>query len=103
MSRCLINSLINIQNTDDNECFKWSIFRYLNPSYRDLARITIADKEFPKKLDFKDIKFPVRIRDIHKIEKKSSIGISVFCHETKEKHLIYVSKKCCEKNMLIYY
>ena len=95
--------MINIQNTDDNECFKWSIFRYLNPSYRDLARITIADKEFSKKLDFKDIKFPVRIRDIHKLEKKSSIGISVFCHETKEEHLIYVSKKCCEKNMLIYY
>ena len=28
--------------------------------------------------------------------KKKSIGISVFGYENKEKHLIYVSKKCCE-------
>ena len=24
--------LINIQNIDDNKCFKWSIIRYLNPA-----------------------------------------------------------------------
>ena len=34
---------------------------------RNPARITKADKEFVKKLDFKDIKFLVKIRDIHKI------------------------------------
>ena len=43
------------------------------------------------------MKFPVRIRDILKIEKKNSISISVFAYEKKEKHLIYVSKKCYEK------
>ena len=43
------------------------------------------------------MKFPVRIRDILKIEKKNSISISVFGYEKKEKHLIYVSKKCYEK------
>ena len=48
-------------------------------------------------LDFKDIKFPVKIRDIHKIEKKNSISISVCGNENKEKHPIYVSKKCCEE------
>ena len=32
--------------------------------------MTIADKEFAKKLSFKGIKFSVKIRDIHKIEKK---------------------------------
>ena len=41
--------LINVQNIDDNECFKWSIVRYLNP-----ARITKADKEFAKKVGFKE-------------------------------------------------
>ena len=58
------------------------------------ARITKADKGFPKRLDFKDIKFPVKIRDIHKIKKKNFIGISALDYE---KHLIYVSKKCCEE------
>ena len=59
------------------------------------VRITKADKEFAKKLDFKNVKFPVKVRDIHKIEKSNSIGISVFGYENKEKHLIYVLRKSC--------
>ena len=62
--------LINIQNINDNECFKWSIVRYLNPANHHPARITKGDKDFAKKIDFKDVKYPVKIRDIHKIEKK---------------------------------
>ena len=49
------------------------------------------------KLDFKDIKFPVKVRDIHKIEKNNSIGISVFGYGNKEKHPIYASKNRCEE------
>ena len=69
----------------------------LNPADRTPARITKADKEFAKKLDFKDIKFPVKLRDIHKIEKKNSMGISGFGYENKEKHPTYISKRCCEE------
>ena len=58
--------LTNIQNIDDNECFKWCLVRYLNPA--DPARITKTDKDFAKMFDFKEINFPVKIRDIHKIE-----------------------------------
>ena len=92
--------MINIQNIDDNECFKWCLVRYLNPADRHSARITKADKDFAKKLDFKDIKFPVKVRDIHKIEKNNSISISVsvFDGEKKKKHPIYMPKKCCEEN-----
>ena len=57
--------LSNIQNIDNNECFKWSLVRYLNPADRNPARITKADKDFAKKLDFKHIKFTVKIRDIY--------------------------------------
>ena len=32
--------------------------------------MTKADKEFAEKLDFKDINFPLKIKDIHEIEKK---------------------------------
>ena len=90
--------LINIQNTDDNECFKWCLVRYLNPADHNPRRTTKADTDFAKRLDLKDIKFPVKISEIHKIEKKkNSIGISVFGSENKEKHQIYVSKQCCEE------
>ena len=95
--------MINIKNTDDNECFKWSIVRYLNPADDHSAKIAKADNDFAKKLDFKGIKFPVKIRNIHKIEKNNSIGISVFGYENKEKHPFYVSQNVVKKNMLIYY
>ena len=36
----------------------------------NLRRLTKADKDFAKKLDFKDIKFSVKSRDTHKIKKK---------------------------------
>ena len=93
--------MINIQNIDDNECFKWSIVRYLHPADRNPARITKAHQEFAKKLHFKDIKVPVKVRDIHKIEKKNSSGINVFGYENKEKHPIYVWKKCCEESHVV--
>ena len=70
--------LINIQNNDDNECFKWFLVRYLNRAYHRPARTTKVDKDFAKNLDFKSIKFPVKVRNIHKIENKNSVGISVF-------------------------
>ena len=44
------------------------------------------------------MKFPVYIRDIHKIERKNFISISVFGFENKEKHPIYVSKQYYEQN-----
>ena len=46
--------LINIQNTDDNECFNWSLVRYLNPADHHPARITKAEKNFAKELYFKE-------------------------------------------------
>ena len=84
--------MINIQNIDDNECFKWNIVRYLNPANHDPVRISKAYKDFAKTLDFKDINFLVKIRDTHKIEKKDSIGISAFGYENKEKILSMYQK-----------
>ena len=54
-----------------------------------------SDKDVSKRLDFKDLKFPVKIRDV-----KNSINISVFGYENKEKHPVYVSRKCCEDKHL---
>ena len=95
--------LINTQSIDNNEYFKRSIIRQLNPADCKLARITKADKDLAKKRNFKGIKFPVKIRDIHKIERKASIGISAFGYENKGKHPIYVSKNVLKKSILIYY
>ena len=95
--------LINIQNIDDNECFKWCLVRNLNPADHNPRRITKADKDFEKRLDFKDIKFPVKFRDICKTEKRNSIGISVFGYENNEKYPIYYQYNVVKKNTLAYY
>ena len=71
--------------------------RHLNPAGHNQRRITKAKKDFVKRLDFKDIKFPAKIRDVHKIEKKNSIAISVFDNEIKRRYPIYVPEKCCKE------
>ena len=81
--------MIDIQNIDDNECFKQCLVRYLHPSDHNPRRITKADKDFLKRNDFKDIEFPVKIRDILKMEKKSFIIISVFGYESNQKYCEY--------------
>ena len=48
------NDLINIQNIDDNECFKRCLVKYLHPVNQ---------------------KYPVKIKDIDKIEKKEFYGL----------------------------
>ena len=88
--------MINIQNFDNNEFFKWCLVRYLNLADNHPARIRKINKLFGDELDYENINFPVKIKDIHKIETKNSIGISVFGYEHKEKYPIYVSKKCFE-------
>ena len=98
--------LINIQNIDDNECFKWSIVRYLNPPNHHPERITKVDQGFAEKLDFKDIKFPVKIRDINKIEKKKKKNPSalVFLVMKIRKSIQSMYQKIVvKKHMLIYY
>ena len=70
--------MINIQNIDDNECFKWCLVKYLHPVDHHLARIRKVDKNFAEELDFKDIKYPAKIKDIDKIEKKEFYGLRRF-------------------------
>ena len=69
--------------------------RYLNPADHNPRIITKADKDFAKRLDFKEMKFPVKTKDIHKIEKKNSIDVSVFGYENEEKFPIMKSMFCC--------
>ena len=50
------NGLINNQNIDDNECFKWCLVKYLHPADHNARRITKVDKDFTREIDFEDKK-----------------------------------------------
>ena len=91
--------LINNQNTDNNEFFKWCSVRYLHPADYNLRIIRKVDKLYGNKLDLKDIKFPVKGKDISKNERKNSISISFFGYKNEEGYPINESKrkKRCEK------
>ena len=70
------NTLVNPKN-EDNRCFLWCHNRYLNPLKVHPERITKADRESVKKLDYTGVTFPVTIKDMKKIEKQNQINIEV--------------------------
>ena len=73
-------ALINPKN-EDNRCFLWCHNRHLNPLKKDPQRITKADRESVKKLDYTGVTFPVTVEDMDKIEKQNSININVFGYD----------------------
>ena len=84
--------LINLQNKD-NECFRWCHIRHLNPQEKYPQRIKKCDKEFIENLDYKNIEFPVTVKQINKIEKQNNICINLFGYEEKQKFPIFISKE----------
>ena len=76
------------------------VFSQVLTFYRsDLAKIRKNEKLFEDELDVEDIKFPVKIKDIHKIEINNSIGISVFVYESKGKYSLYVSRNTSKEHV----
>ena len=79
-------------------------------------RTTKADKDFAKKLNFKDIKLPVKVRDIHKIEKQefyhhycfwlkkqrkiSNVCFKIYCRR-KNVYLLLIKVKKVKSTMFL--
>ena len=72
--------LINPKN-EDNICFLWCHNRYLNPLKGNPERITKADRESVKKLDYTGVTFPVTLSDMKRIEEQNKININVFGYD----------------------
>ena len=75
---------------------------YLHPADHHPAKITKAEKDLARKLDFKDIKFPVKIRDIHKNKKHNFITISVLIVKIRKNTQSMYKNRCEKKNILLY-
>ena len=73
---------------------------YLLIIQEELEKLT---KILQKKLDFADVQFLFKTKDIQKIKnERTCTGITVFGYENKEKYPTYMSK-ILSKTMLIYY
>ena len=90
--------LINIQNKD-NECFRWSHIRHLNPQAEHPEIIKKGDKQFIEGLNYQGIEFPVSQRHYNKVENQNSIRINVFGYEKGQPFPIHISKEKFEDQM----
>ena len=87
----------------NKECFKFCIVRYLHPAEHHPTRIRKIDEILADELDFENIKFPVKIKDIHKIKKNNCVNISVVFLVMKiRKNKFTYQKNVMKTNLLIY-
>ena len=73
----LLPELINIKN-NDQKCFLWCRVRHVNPVIIHPERITREDKELANDLNYDRVGFPVREKDLSKIETKDSFALMRF-------------------------
>lgn len=69
--------IINVQNKNDNKCFLWSILSKLYPASKNKQRVSKYE-QYENNINMKGIEYPVRIKDILKVEKQNDLCINVF-------------------------
>ena len=97
-------AVINMKNNDD-QCFKWSVTRALNPVDIHPERITKELKDQSERLDWSGLKFPVDLKQIIIFEKLNpQISINVFGFEG-DVYPLRLSKSKSEQtiNLLLIY
>ena len=91
-------AVINMKN-DDDQCFKWSVVRALNPVDVHPERITKELKDQSERLDWSGLKFPVKLDQIVIFEKfNPSISINVFGFEDRVVYPLRLSKRKSERS-----
>ena len=85
---------------DDDQCFKWSVVRALNPVDVHPERITKELKDQSERLDWSGLKFPVKLDHIVIFEKfNPSISINVFGFEDRVVYPLRLSKSKSEQTI----
>ena len=83
------SNIINVKNLKDNKCFTWSILAKFYPANDHKERVT-KYAPYEHLFNMSDIDYPVRIKDISKVEKQNNININVFALDNqKNKQSIY--------------
>ena len=93
-----MKSLINIKK-NDNKCFLWCHFRYLNPLKIYPERIKKADKNMINDLEYESIEFLYLKKILARLNKKSNISTNVFCNENDLIYPVCISDKKFENCM----
>lgn len=74
-------AIVNVQNLNDEMCFKWAILSALHPHENNPQRLSHY-KQFENELNFRNINFPVNLKDIDKFEQQNNtISINVYYYD----------------------
>ena len=100
------HSITNVQNKDQ-KCFLWSILAKLYPTNDHKHRVTNY-VPYENRINMKNIEYPVKIKDIDKVEKQNSnLSINVFgLQNPKDKKSIFpmrISTSSAENNIDLLY
>ena len=74
---------VNVQNFDDDHCFKWAVLFVLHPAERNPGRLSNY-QQHENELNFAGIAFPVMPKDVPKFEHQNDISINVHILQKKK-------------------
>ena len=74
-------AIINVQNDNDHECFKWAVTSAVFPQKKNAERLSKRMREDSEKFDWSGIEFPVSLKQIDKFENNNPYAINVFGYE----------------------
>ena len=88
------SGIVNVNNSknDDEQCFKWSVTRYLNPiaHKREAEKLSQKLREHAEKLDWTGISFPTPLHELDIFENINKISVMAFGWDDDEKQVIYL-------------
>ena len=85
------HAIVNIQNRD-KKCFIWSMLAALHPTERNTERIGKYVK-YANELNFENITFPMKVKDIHSFEIQNKISVNVLGFEKGNLYPVPVTKE----------
>lgn len=100
----LKRALINPQNTEDNQCFKWCILAALHPPRSHPERVAHY-KQYEHELSFDGIDFPVCLDDVVRFEALNQISVNVYGHQDEKLVPLFLSRLdlgLAKVNLLLY-
>ena len=75
-------AVVNMKNTEDDQCFLWCVLRALNPVKNNKDRIDVTLKSKIDTVNMGDIRYPVSLKDVSKFEKLNpDIAVSVYTYD----------------------
>ena len=93
-------ALINMKN-DDQECFKWSVTRALNPVEKSSERVTKVLRDQSKQYNWEGISFPTPLKEIERFEKNNGMSINVVSDEGGRVYPLWKSRNTFETKITL--